>query len=205
MVAKNQQEVWDSVHGAIAGALGAPVPSSSGVAVGTPGPPMSGVSTSSYARAMQNAQVSTKLDEAAAPVMKSREQVLQKLREEHAIGVVVAVRGEIIWADIFSDTDLLARYWTKLVRSYAAESLLSGETHDAPTLADAQHFLDAPAGGTETSSGDIGVYRFSELRSAGTVTFVLESLLPSADYDVHISKLKMRGELRHVKEPFVVR
>ena len=72
---------------------------------------------------MQNSAVSAKVDEAAAPVSKSREQILSRLRQEHAVGVVVAIRGEIVWADIFSDTDLLARYWTKLVRSYAAESL----------------------------------------------------------------------------------
>jgi hypothetical protein len=149
--------------------------------------------------------VSEKVDEAAAPVMKSREQVLEKLREERAVGVVVAVRGEIVWADIFSDTDLLGRYWTKLVRSYAAESLLGGETHSAPTVADAQHFLDAPAGGTETSIGDVGVYRYKELRSGGTETFVLESLLAGTDYDVHISKLKMRGEVRRVGSPMGLR
>jgi len=124
-----------------------------------------------------------------------------KLRDQHAVGVVVAVRGEIVWADIFSDTDLLARYWTKLVRSYAAESLLEGETHPAPTIADAQRFLDSPTGGTETSIGDVGVYRYRELRSGGTETFVLESLLPGTGYDVHVSKVKLRGEVRQFKEP----
>ena len=63
--------------------------------------------------------------------MKAREEVLAKLRDEHAVGVVVAVRGEIVWADLFASTDLLARYWTKLVRSYAAESLTEGEDHAA--------------------------------------------------------------------------
>jgi len=124
--------------------------------------------------------------------MKSREQVIAQLREEHAIGVVVAVRGEIVWADLFADTDLLSRYWTKLVRSYAAESLTVGETHPAPTVADAQHFLDTPQGGTETSEGDVGVYRYRELHSGGTETFVLESLLPGTGYDVHVSKLRLR-------------
>ena len=75
---------------------------------------------------MQSEAVSEKVDEAAAPVMQAREQVLAKLRDEHAIGVVVAVRGDIIWADLFANTNLLARYWTKLVRSYAAESLTEG-------------------------------------------------------------------------------
>ena len=36
---------------------------------------------------------------------------------------VVAVHGEVIWADIFSDTELLTRYWVKLVRSYAADDV----------------------------------------------------------------------------------
>jgi hypothetical protein len=205
MVAKDQQEVWNSVHGAI-GALAAPA-APAGVAGATAQTTVTvnSLGTSSYARAMQNSAVSAKVDEAAAPVMKSREQVLEKLREEHAVGVVVAVRGEIVWADIFSDTDLLARYWTKLVRSYAAESLLSGEAHSAPTAADAQHFLDTQGGGTETSIGDVGVYRYRELRSSGTETFVLESLLPGTGYDVHISKVKLRGEVRRTSEPFGLR
>ena len=42
----------------------------------------------------------------------------------------------------------------------------------------------------------MGVYRYLELRSGGTETFVLQSLLPGTGYDVHLSKLKLRGELR---------
>lgn len=197
MVAKDQQEVWNSVHGAIGGALQAPAPAGSP----TNTPDATSLGTTSYARAMQNSAVSAKVDEAAAPLTKSRDQILQQLREERAVGVVVAVHGQIVWADIFSDTDLLARYWTKLVRSYAAESLLEGESHAAPTVTQAQNFLATPPDGTETSIGDVGVYRYRELRSAGTETFVLESLLPGTGYDVHISKMKMRGEVRRIKSP----
>jgi len=158
--------------------------------------------TTSYAKAMQSAEVSEKVDEAAAPVMQAREQVLAKLRDEHAVGVVVAVRGEIIWADLFASTDLFARYWTKLVRSYAAESLVpGGDDRAAPTIADAQHFLDAPAGGTENSEGDVGVYRYRDLKSDRTETFVLESLLPGTGYDVHISKMKLNGGERRAPKP----
>ena len=205
MVEKSQQDVWDSVHGSIAGALAAPVAPPPGTAVAEPRhqiPDPNSLGTTSYARAMQSTAISEKVDEAAAPLMKSREQVLQRLREEHAVGVVVAVRGEIIWADIFSDTDLLSRYWIKMVRSYAAESLMEDRTHPSPSIGDAQHFLDAPSGGTETSIGTVGVYRYRELRSGGTETFVLESLMSGADYDVHISKVKLRGETHGVGTPF---
>ncbi len=199
MAAQDQQQVWDSVHGAISQAEAAAPPSGSGVGSGAGSGYHSG--TTSYAKVMQSEAVSEKVDEAAAPVMQAREQVLAKLRDEHAVGVVVAVRGEIIWADLFANTDLLSRYWTKLVRSYAAESLTEGEDHEAPGVADAQHFLDAPVSGSETSASDVGVYRYRELTSGRTTTFVLESLLPGTGYDVHVSKMKLRGEERRTSKP----
>jgi hypothetical protein len=192
MVEKDQQQVWASVHGAISQMQMAAAPAAS------PSMATGGfANTTSYAKVMQSSAVSDKVDEAVAPVMQAREQVLAKLREEHAVGVVVAVHGEIVWADLFADTDLLSRYWTKLVRSYAAESLTDGDRHSAPSLADAQHFLDAPAGGTETSEGNVGIYRYRELKSASTETFVLESFLPGTNYDVHISKMKLSSDEHH--------
>jgi hypothetical protein len=201
MVAKDQQQVWNSVHGAIAQmAVAAPPPSASQT-VTVEGPQIFG--TTSYAKAIQSSGVSEKVDDAAAPVMRDREQVLAKLREEHAVGVVAAVHGEIIWADLFADTDLLSRYWTKLVRSYAAESLTGGDAHAAPSLADAQRFLDASSGARETSEGDVGIYRYSELHGGDTETFVLDSLLPGTGYEVHISKMKLKGGAYRV-EPLVL-
>ena len=202
MVSKDQGQVWDSVHGAITKmAVAAAPPMASQSVTVQANISADALGTTSYARAMQNSAVSTKVDEAAAQAIAGREQVMAKLREEHAVGVVVAVRGEIIWADLFASTDLLARYWTKLVRSYAAESLADGDNHATPSAADAQRFLDAPTAGTEMSEGDVGVYRYRELNSGKTETFVLESLLPGTGYDVHISKLKVRGGERRVAKP----
>jgi hypothetical protein len=198
MVEKDQQQVWNSVHGAMAAmAEAAPPPSVSQTVTVEGGRVESGpgaFGTSSYARAMQSDSVSEKVNEAAAPATQDREQVIEKLRAEHAVGVVAAVRGEVIWADVFADTDLLTRYWTKLVRFYAAESLTVGEAKPAPTVEEAQRFLDAPPGGRETSEGDVGVYRYTELHGARTETFVLESLLPGTGYEVHTSKMKLSGE-----------
>jgi hypothetical protein len=201
MVDQDQQQVWNSVDGAISQMeVAAAPPVSSGPLHGA-GPYPRTLGTSSYAKAMQDTAVSEKVDEATAPVMNAREQVLAQLRDEHAVGVVVAVRGEIIWADLFANTDLLSRYWTKLVRSYAAESLTEGEDHPVSTVADAQHFLDAPSGGTENSEGEVGIYRYRELKSSRTETFVLESLLPGTGYDVHLSKMKLRGDESQVVKP----
>lgn len=193
MVAKDQHQVWDSVHGSIAAIAAAPAPGG-GPMLAAP-PPV----TTSYAKAMQSEEFKTKVDDAAAPLMKSRDEIMAHLRREGAVGVVVAVRGEIVWADLFSSTDLLSRYWTKLVRSYAAESLAPGETHAKPTVADAQRFLEMPTGGTESSEGSVGIYRYRELKSNGTETFVLESLLPDASGEIHISKLKLRNVERPIE------
>jgi hypothetical protein len=207
MVDQDQQQVWNSVHGAIADMEVAAAPPAPAGSVGGVYPAESRPlpATTSYAKVMESAPVQEKVDEAAAPVMQAREEVLKKLRDEHAVGVVVAVHGEIVWADLFASTDLLGRYWTKLVRSYAAESLTEGEHHAAPTVADAQHFLDMPSGGTENSVGEVGIYRYRELKSGNQETFVLESLLPGTGYDVHISKMKLVEEAWHAPRPHPVR
>ena len=215
MVAKDQQQVWDSVSGAVssmARAAAPPLAANSTVTV-TAAPPADGIysgtgasnlnenylegrslGTTSYAKAMQSQAVAAKVDEEAAGVVKSRDEALEALRQEHAVGVVVAVRGEVIWADIFSDQGLLGRYWTKLVRSYAAEGLESGAAHGTASLADAQRFLDTPTHGPEDSQGEVGVYRCREVKSGGTDLFTLEALLPGTGYDVHISRVKLRGQ-----------
>ena len=181
MVAQDQQRVWSAVGGAISN-MSAAAPSSQGSA------------TTSYAKTMQEDTVAQKVDEAGQTLLQSREQILAKLREEHAVGVVAAIRGEIVWADIFADPDMLAKYWTKLVRSYAAE-VLTAEWHQNAhaTQEDAQRFLDEDISGRETSDGDAGIYRYSETRAGNIVTFVLRSLLPGANFDVHISKLRKRA------------
>lgn len=205
MVAKDQQEVWNSVNGAISSMAMAAAPPAGGRGSATatvdvqPGPVVASgqsiagpLATTSYAKAMQTEAVSAKVDEAAAGLMQSREQALASLRQEHAIGVVVALRGEVIWADLFSDTELLTRYWVKLVRSYAAEGFATGTERKTATIADAQQFLDAASRGRETSEGEVGIYRYREVKGDGTESFALESLLPGTGYDVHISKLKVK-------------
>jgi hypothetical protein len=209
MVDQDQQQVWDSVHGAMSkmeAAAGSREPAPSSVGVPMPDAAPLPLDTTSYARMMENPAISQKVDEAAAPMMKAREEVLARLRDEHAVGVVVAVHGELVWADLFASTDLLSRYWTKLVRSYAAESLTEDENHAAPSeaapgVADAQHFLDMPSGGTENSEGDVGIYRYRELKSGNAETFLLESLLPGTGYDVHISKMKLIEQAPHMHKP----
>lgn len=179
MAAQNQAKVWDAVGTAI-NSLAASAPT------GAPAPPQ----TSSYAKEMLSAPVEETVDKTAAPLLASGESLRRQLSQEHAVGVVVAVRGKIIWADLFADTTMLEKYWTKLIRSYAAEAVTDQQPGgNQPTIADAQNFLELAANGHETSEGETGIYRYSEIRTGGVDSFVLQALLPDTGFDVHISKV----------------
>jgi len=204
MVAKDQQQVWNAVGGAINSMAYAAAPAA--VQLGHPGSAGTNydiaanatsarsLGTTSYAKTMEMGAVAQKVDEAAPELTRAREQVLAQLKKENAIGVVVAVRGEIIWADLFADNELLARYWVKLVRSYAAEGLTTvSEHHAAARMEQAQRFLDAPMSGAEKSEGEVGVYRTLESQTGSTDQFVLESLLPGLREEVHVSRVKVSG------------
>jgi hypothetical protein len=182
MAEQNQAEVWNAVGKSIHAMAGA---ANSASIAGPPPPP-----TTSYAREMQSAPVQKTVDKTAAPLLGSAENLRAKLRQEQAVGVVVAVRGKIIWADLFADTDMLEKYWTKLIRSYAAEAVTGPESGGKrPGMADAERFLQLATTGHETSEGETGIYQYSEIRSGGVDSFVLQALLPDTGFAVHISKI----------------
>jgi hypothetical protein len=145
--------------------------------------------TSSYARVMGNKEVQKKLDSVAAPMERDYRSVIQQLREHNAVGVVVAVNGEIIWADIFASTDLLQKYWPKLVRSYAAEAISSQGKKGEADEKSAQAFLDDMEGRHQTVESEPGLYRHTEITGDGFKAFELTSLLPKTVFDLHVAKM----------------
>src|SRR5205807_9023853 len=124
-------------------------------------------STSSYAGVMQNGEVQRHLDSVAAPIERSYESLIRDLRARNAVGVVVAVNGEIIWADVFASTALLEKYWPKLVRSYAAEAMVQRAAFSKADEADAQKFLSDMSGRHETVDSEPGIYRHTEIQGDG--------------------------------------
>jgi hypothetical protein len=105
------------------------------------------------------------------------------------VGVVVAVGGQLIWADLFASTSLLEKYWPKLVRSYAAEAITSGATAKPVTISEAQQFLNRTEGTREMIESEPGIYRQSETIATNFKLFTLASLLPGTGFDLHISKI----------------
>jgi hypothetical protein len=175
MVAKDQRQVWDSVsmaNGAVAGAIGGPIPRQS-----------------SYAKTFDDEKMRQAITEQAAPLEQSYSSLMKQLRDQHAVGVVVAVGGGIIWADLFASTALLNKYWPKLVRSYAAEALTTSISAKPVSLADAQQFLDRTEGTRQMIESEPGVYRQSETIAPNFKLFTLASLLPGTGFELHISKI----------------
>jgi hypothetical protein len=174
MAARDQQRVWNSV-GLAANEMAAAAPRAR-VAIG---------GTTSYAKVMQNPEVEKKVASAAAEY----DSLLHDLRKVGAKGVVVAINGRITWADVFASTDLMEKYWQKLIRSYAAESLTNVSASGQANQKSAQTFLDQLQGTREVTETQPGVFRRSEITGDGYKVFALTSLLPKYEYTVHLAKM----------------
>ena len=183
MAAKDQQQVWDSVSKARGAAIAAVPPSAAQTVEVTS-------ESGSYAKVMDNTAVREQVDQVAAPIEKSYESVIRQLKDQHAVGVVVAINGEIEWADIFASTELLQKYWPKLIRSYAAETIgIRGVKGGNITNAMAQAFIDDWSGKRQTVETEPGLFRHVEVAGRGFHAFQLTSLLPHTGFDLHLSKM----------------
>jgi ARG and Rhodanese-Phosphatase-superfamily-associated Protein domain len=177
MSAHDQLQVWNHVASANAG-IAAAAPQAD--------PAIGG--TTSYAKVMQNPEVEKKVASVAA----NYDGLLHELRKVGAKGVVVAVNGRITWADVFASTDLLEKYWQKLVRSYAAESLTNAGDGAHADQKSAQAFLDQLQGRREVSETEPGVFRRTEITGDGFKVFTLTSLWRKEDYTVHLAKMSFQ-------------
>jgi len=180
MGAKDQQQVWEQVRRQqteIAANLEAS-PAAASVQA-----------TTSYARVMDNAAVKEQVDSVAEPIQRNYQSVIRELRDRNAVGVVVAVNGEIIWADMFASTNLLEKYWPKLVRSYAAEAIVTRTGSREVGVKSAQEFLQQMEGRRETVESEPGLYRHTEITGDGFKAFELTSLLPRTGFDLHVAKM----------------
>src|SRR5467141_3273782 len=180
MGAKDQQQVWDSVRSSQRAMAESVEVTGAAPAVN---------STTSYARVMDNKEVQKQVDAVAEPVRRNYDSVIRQLRDKNAVGIVVAVNGEIVWADIFASTQLLQKYWPKLVRSYATEAVVTRAKAGEASSKDAQKFLNELQGRHETAETEPGIYRQTEISGDGFKVFELTSLLPKTGFPVHVAKM----------------
>ena len=184
MAEKNQSEVWDAVNKQKAAMAETVTVTAAAPAVG-----YELAQTSSYAKVNENAEVRKQVDTIAKPIERNYQSLIRQLRDRNAVGVVVAVNGKVIWADIFASTDLLAKYWPKLVRSYASEAVVTRAKETEVGVNQAQAFLADMEGRREMIESEPGVYRHTEVTGDGFKAFALTSLLPKTGFEVHVAKM----------------
>jgi hypothetical protein len=206
MADKSQQKVWDGVSSAkgnMEANLRAAAPAnSSGVGSGVGGGSGAGTGsreyayaanelqeTSSYAKARANKIMQKQVESITEPMQKSYESVIKQLRNQNAVGVVVAVKGHVVWADMFASGSLLGKYWPKLLESYATEALTVPGARAEASAKEAQEFLDNWQANHEIVDSEPGLYRQRELTGNKFKAFELTSLLPKENFDVHLSKM----------------
>jgi hypothetical protein len=205
MADADQSKVWEAVSSAkttmSARVATAPATSGDGLAGGAIGGAVGNIShppgvytreldsTSSYAKVIENGAVKQQMQAITEPMQKAYESVIKQLRNQNAVGVVVAIRGRVVWADIFASNALLSKYWPKLLDSYAAESLTVPGTPGEASMKDAEKFLNGWEARHETVDSEPGLYRQRELVGDRFRAFELTSLLGRNEFDVHLSKM----------------
>src|SRR5215470_2948605 len=131
---KNQTAVWADVaaHDAKAAAVVT-------VEGGVPGRTMS--STGSYSAIVSNREIQARTADYVGSLLPR----LEAARD--AVGLAVAINGEIVAADVYGSPELFRKLARKLVESYAREALLARDpkraSHEPPSKEAALEFLTA--------------------------------------------------------------
>jgi hypothetical protein len=98
-----------------------------------------------------------------------------KLSASDVVGIVAAVNGRIISADVFANHALFQAYWPKMLKSYALEAVSSpSQEKKEVERSEALTFL-ARVQGTSADNDASGVYRLVEHQSSKDASFELES------------------------------
>lgn len=181
-VHKSQQGVWESVERA-----------ASGLAVASP--------TQDYAHVLNSPAAKRRVEEVAASIEGEYERELRdQVRGRGAVGVVVAINGQLVWSDVFSSPDLFRKYWPKLLRSYVMEAESRGWGFDesgggrkmlgVPGVKQAETFLLEDRGRVNIKM-EPAAYRRTEISSGDYQIVALEAVGKSEDSGLLIHYNKM--------------
>jgi len=178
---KSQQGVWDSVARA-AGALAAASP------------------TQDYTHVLESPEAKRRVDEAAREIAEDYERELrEQIRGRSAVGVVVAINGELVWSDVFPNAELFRKYWPKLLRSYVMEAESRGHGDEppwgrkltsVPTVKQAESFL-LEDGGRVSVKLEPAAYRRTEIASGNYQVVALEAIAKSEESGLMLHYNKM--------------
>lgn len=182
-VARDQAKVWGAVGGTLGG-----VANSVAAPVEAP--------TGAYESIYASRGAAKAIDTSSQDLAQQYERALSgKLAGARVVGVVVAVNGEVIWADVFASPELFRRYWPKLLRSYVVEALAHPADADRATTGEAAAFL-AERSGREVIEREPQEYELVQVESPEYTIFELASLFAKQPLEVHFNKLRKESGIR---------
>lgn len=121
--------------------------------------------------------------------LQSYEKAIRDKLPTNTIGVVAAIGGAIISADVFANPGLFRAYWTKLLRSYALQASSGvAETKQAVDRSAVETFLQRNGGRVSDQRKDL--YRLREHKSESASSFQLESIEPGRSALIHFNKVR---------------
>ncbi len=188
-VAKDQQQVWNATAESRTAVADAAAPSSGRGQV-----QQELQSSSSYAQMEASPTIKRRIDDASTGLQRDYERALRgALQGKNVVGVVVAINGEVVWADLFADSSLFQRYWPKLLRSYVVEAMsVPVVEHARASVADAERFLGEQQG-KQIIEVEPGEYRLVQIDSPRYSIFQLASLTEKSEPLLHFNKLRKEG------------
>ena len=133
--------------------------------------------TEAYEKIYVSQAVGVSIDDFVNEVQRRFAQATSGLKNERAVGVVVAYGGEVAWSDIFASGNLFDHYWRKLLRSYAVEALTRPTVRQAASRDNASEFLRR-LNGREIQETEPGVYRWREIKEGQLAQIELDALQP---------------------------
>jgi hypothetical protein len=159
MVENSQQKVWDEV-----------AVSNRNMVMNTPtvaaaAPALAAEVGTSYAKTASAGVIQQTITESASAIAPQI--------PEGATGVIVAVDGCIIWADVFPNAELFRRYRAKLMQSYVVQSYNGSGAYRPVTQDEAVSFL-RDLGGHQNIDVEPGLYRLVRSETGGMITYELE-------------------------------
>ncbi len=105
------------------------------------------------------------------------------------VGVVVARNGRLVWADVFATSTLFARYWPKLLKSYAVDAVGDYTSDARPGTEAARRYLEERQGQT-TTAGAAGVYQLVKTESPSYAVFELRDVSRLTPLRLHLNKME---------------
>ncbi len=139
-------------------------------------------STDTYQEVYKNTKVSGRLNDYVGALER-------EILQPGVVGVAVARNGQLVWADVFANQSLFARYWPKLLKSYAVDAMADYKRERVPTPDEARAFL-FERGGAVAAATQAGVYKLVKTESPAYALFELSDISLPTPLRLHFNKMR---------------